>query len=422
MHSDNNKTFPVQEGIEYFGILQVQVVCELGARPVENAAVQILNKENPDIIILELTTDMSGKTMEIQLPAPPIIYSMEPSDKQPYSEYKLVIRALGLKTVIIDSTQILPFVKTTQPVQMPRRDKESDTDVMIHIGPHFLYGNYPPKIYEDELKEVVLAEPITIPEYIIVHDGQPADPAALNYKTDYRDYIKNVVSSQIYGNWTQETIYANILARLSFSLNRVYTGWYQNQGYNFNITSSTEYDQIWICGRNIDSNISLAVDYIFNYFLSLPEITQPILTQSCIGITADYPGMFSLWGSKFLGDQSYKALDILKYYYNEQIFINSTDYIKGTSPWSGGKSEKRDASDAVKDFQSKLKILAHAYNEIPLITVDGVLGENTINAILAFQRIFDLPLTGTIDTVTWYKLNQIYQRLVRISNLCNEYK
>lgn len=413
MYSGKNK-------YKYFGILQVQVVCDLGSRPVENAEVQVFVKSNPDTVIAESSTDVSGKTIEIELPAPPVEYSMEPSANQPYAEYRLVITAPGLQTVIIDSAQLLPYVKTVQPIRMPRKEDENKAAKTIRIGPHFLYGDYPPKIYEDEVKDNFISEePVIIPESIIVHDGLPSNAAAKNYRTDYRDYIKNVVSSQIYANWSQETIYANILARLSFSLNRVYTGWYKNQGYDFTITSSTAYDQIWIYGRNIDSNISLAVDYIFNYFLSLPDIlTQPLLTQACNDAAAACPDMISLWDSKYLGDQSYKAIDILRHYYGELIYINTTDNIENITAWPKTElGEGTDMPDELKQIQGKLRILSHAYDEIPIITVDGVFNPDTKNAVIAFQRIFNLPMTGTIDAVTWYKISHIHARLTRSSGL-----
>lgn len=420
MNSNNREmnTAPVTN--ENFGILQVHVFCELGNRPVENAQILVFDKSDPDTVMTELTTDSSGKTAEIELPAPPIQYSMIPSTNQPYAEYMLVINAPGLQTVIIDSAQLLPLVKTIQPVWLSFKENNNGEAKRIIIGPHFLFGDYPPKKYEDEIKENFISyEPITIPETIIVHDGLPNDPAAPNYKVNYKDYIKNVVSSLIYGNWPPETIYANILARLSFSLNRVYTNWYKNQGYDFTITSSTEHDQIWIYGRNIDSNISLYVDYMFNYFLSLPEIVQPILTQACIGYPDECPGMLSLWGSKFLGDQACKAIDILRFYYGDLIYIDDTDNISGIQPWVQGEFDFGTTSRSILQLQEKLQILARVYNEIPFINADGSYNAETQNAVIAFQKIFDLPVTGDVDAATWYKVSELYNRFINSSNLCN---
>ncbi|QHQ63553.1 peptidoglycan-binding protein [Anaerocolumna sedimenticola] len=417
----NNRINSTQEGRNYYGILQIQVVCELGSRPVENAEIQIFHKYDPNTVVDTLITDNSGKTIEIELPAPPIEYSMEPTNYQPYSEYRLVISAPGLQTIIIDSAQILPFVKTIQPVSMPRREDDTNISNTITIGPNYLFGNYPPKVYEDEVKteiEEQVDKSVVIPEFIIVHDGLPSDLTATNYKIEYREYIKSVASSQIYATWPQETIYANILTRLSFSLNRIYTDWYHRLGYDFDITSSTAFDQIWFYGRNIDSNISLAVDYMFNYFLSLPDVRQPILTQACTGELITCQNMISLWGSKFLGDQDYKAIDILHTYYNETMYINYTNNITGIQAWPNVELSEGSRSDAVKLMQQYLLIISHVYSEIPIIEADGIFGPETKSAVMAFQKLFELPVTGTINAVTWYKIAQIYQRLTQASEFC----
>ncbi len=417
----NNRIYSTQEGRKYYGILQIQVVCQLGSRPVENAEIQIFHKYNPNTVVDTLITDNSGKTIEIELPAPPIEYSMEPTNYQPYSEYRLVISAPGLQTIIIDSAQILPFVKTIQPVSMPRREDDTNISNIITIGPNYLFGNYPPKVYEDEVKteiEEQVDKSVVIPEFIIVHDGLPSDLTATNYKIEYREYIKSVVSSQIYATWPQETIYANILTRLSFSLNRIYTDWYHRLGYDFDITSSTAFDQIWFYGRNIDSNISLAVDYMFNYFLSLPDVRQPILTQACTGELITCQNMISLWGSKFLGDQDYKAIDILHTYYNETMYINYTNNITGIQAWPNVELSEGSRSDAVKLMQQNLLVISLVYSEIPIIEADGIYGPKTKSAVMAFQKLFELPVTGTINAVTWYKIAQIYQRLTQASEFC----
>lgn len=419
MYTVNNENKSGPAGNKYFGMLQVHVVCEIGSRPVENAEVQVLDKNDPNRVLVNLITDISGKTMEIELPTPPIEYSLNPSPNQPYAEYQLIINAPGLKTVIIDSAQLLPGIKTVQPVNMPRRNETDEAPEIIVIGPHFLFGNYPPKLYEDEIKDnLARTEPVMIPQTVTVHDGLPGDTKAKNYSMCYRDYIKNVASSRIYATWPKEAIYANILVILSFTLNRFYTGWYKNQGYDFTITSSTAYDQLWIHGRNIDTNISLAVDYIFNYYLSLPDITQPVLTQACAGDSSDCPGMLSLWGSKDLGDLSYDALDILRYYYGELIYINYTYNVENSVTWPGINLTEGSISDDVKNIQNQLNILSKAYSEIPVSIPDGIYTPSTADAVRAFQRIFDLPVTGIVDVVTWYKISCAYARLTNASGLC----
>ena len=161
---------------------------------------------------------------------------------------------------------------------------EVSPDTPIVIPDHTLYGYYPPKIAEAEVKpvaetgEIVLSR-VVVPQTVVVHDGVPTDSTAPNYYVPYRDYIKNVASSEIYATWPRSSITANVLAIMSFTLNRVYTEWYRNQGYDFTITSSTAFDHKWIYGRNIFQSISEVVDEIFDNYLSRPEVKQPILTQ-----------------------------------------------------------------------------------------------------------------------------------------------
>ena len=167
------------------------------------------------------------------------------------------------------------------------------------MPPHTLFYEYPPKIPEEEIKpvnepgEIVLSE-VVIPEYIVVHDGPPSDRNAKDYYVKYKDYVKNVASSEIYSTWPEATIFANILAIQSFTLNRVYTEWYRNRGYSFTITSSTAYDHKFVPGRNYFESISNAVDTIFSNFLSRPNIEQPILTQYCDGKNVTCPNWMSL--------------------------------------------------------------------------------------------------------------------------------
>ena len=175
----------------------------------------------------------------------------------------------------------------------PQVTQEEPGEVFV-IPAHTLYGEYPAKIAEDEIKpvtesgEIVLSR-VVIPEFVVVHDGSPRDSTAKNYYVRYRDYIKNVASSEIYATWPDSTIRANVLAIMSFTLNRVYTEWYRNKGYDFTITSSTAFDHKWIPERNIYDTISAVVDEIFANYLSRPNVRQPILTQYCDGNRVSCP-------------------------------------------------------------------------------------------------------------------------------------
>ncbi len=405
-----------------YGKLRVFVTSERDNRPIEGAVVRITNENAPENTIEQIQTDSSGKTVDIELPAPPLEYSMEPVANKPYSEYTIYIEAPGYESVEISGAEILPGEIAIQNKSLlPEITGEQNSVEFFVIPDHTLWGNYPPKISESEIKpitdtgEIVLSR-VVIPEYVVVHDGPPNDASAENYYVRYKDYIKNVASSEIYATWPRETIIANILAIQSFTLNRVYTEFYRNRGYDFTITSSTAYDHKWIPGRNVFESISEVVDNIFTEFLSRPNVTQPILTQYCDGKRVTCPDVMSQWGSKNLGDRGYSAIDILKYYYGNTIYINSTETISGIpSSWPGTDLLIGSRGDKVRQLQNQLNVIAKGYPLIPLITADGIYGEATANAVRVFQGIFDLPQTGVTDFPTWYKISEIYVGVSRIA-------
>lgn len=213
------------------GKLQINVASIVNSRPIQNARISIAYTGIPESTIEEITTNSSGQTETIELNTPPLEYSLNPTiERQPYSEYTLTITAPDFEPVNIAGTELLPDVTAIQNVNMrPLIPEETQEEVFV-IPAHTLYGEYPPKIPEDEIKpvnetgEIVLSR-VVVPEYIVVHDGSPRDSTAQNYYVKYKDYIKNVASSEIYATWTPATIRANVLAIMSFTLNRVYTEW-----------------------------------------------------------------------------------------------------------------------------------------------------------------------------------------------------
>lgn len=244
----------------------------------------------------------------------------------------------------------------------------------------------------------------------------PTDASAQNHYVRYRDYIKNVASSEIYATWPEAAIYANILAIMSFTLNRVYTEWYRNRGYNFTITSSTAFDQKWMPGRNIYDSINVAVDNIFNNFLSRPNVRQPILTQYCDGRRVTCPRWLSQWGSKTLADQGRTTIEIIRHYYGSDMYINSANEVAGVpSSWPGSDLTIGSMGDSVRQMQEQLNAIGSVYTLIPALVADGVYGSQTFNAVRIFQEIFGLPPTGIVDFPTWYKISEIYVAVTRIA-------
>lgn len=413
---------PLREQVDE-GQLRIRVASKSDGRPVENARVTVTYTGGPQDTVEELRTDVSGNVPIVTLKTPPLEYSMQPQDRQPYAEYSVIVQAEGYREIEISGVELMSQQISEQPVLLDALDASVPAENNIVIGAHTLYGNYPPKIPEEEVKtvtdtgEIVLSR-VVIPEYVVVHDGSPGDNTARNYYVRYRDYIKNVASSEIYATWPEATIRANVLAIMSFTLNRVYTEWYRGKGYQFTITSSTAYDHKFIPGRNYYQSISRIVDEQFENYLSRPNITQPILTQYCDGQKVTCPNWMTQWGSKYLGDQGYSAIEILRYFYGNDMFINVAEGISGIpASWPGYNLELGATGDKVRQLQQQLARISKTYSAIPAVRVDGVYGPSTQAAVRAFQQVFGLPQTGVVDYNTWYEISNIYVAVTRIAEL-----
>ena len=405
------------------GKLQIQLVSQIQNRPVQGAKISISYTGAPGQPLEQLRTNSSGQTETIELAAPPVEYSLQPSEEQPYSEYTLKVEAEGYEPIEVSGSEILSGEISRQKIKLRPISDGNYEDVVI--PDHTLFGNYPEKIPEEEVKpvnesgEIVLSR-VVIPEYVVVHDGSPADSTADNYYVRYRDYIKNVACSEIYATWPPETIKANVLAIMSFTLNRVYTEWYRNKQYDFTITSSTAFDHKWIYGRNIFDSISNIVDELFENYLSRPNVRQPILTQYCDGhqVQCRHRGWMTQWGSKALGDQGYSAIEILRSFYGNDMYINVAEAISGIpASWPGYDLDIGASGNKVRQIQEQLNTIAEAYPAVPVVTADGIYGPETQNSVRIFQSIFGLDQTGIVDYPTWYKIQEIYVAVSRIAEL-----
>lgn len=404
---------------QYFGTLRISVISDQELRPIAGAQVTIAYTEEPSQPIFSGTTDISGETEEITLTAPDFDYSQAPSEIQPYTDYNITVEALGYEPALVSGTEILPDRVALQQIRLAPVEQTEEEQIVV-IPVHTLFGEYPPKIPEDEIKpmaesgEIVLSR-VVIPEYVIVHDGLPSDNTAPNYWVRYKDYIKNVASCEIYATWPEAALYANILAIMSFTLNRVYTEWYRGQGRDFTITSSTAYDQKFIYGRNIYENIDNLVDNVFANYLSRPGVRQPILTAYCDGDRVQCNGL-SQWGSKNLAEQGYSAIEILRYYYGNDMYINTAEVISGVpSSYPGYSLNIGSSGEKVRQLQNQLNRIARNYPAIPTLTADGIYGPATAEAVRVFQGVFNLPQTGVTDYATWYEISDIYVGVSRIA-------
>ncbi len=408
---------------ENSGSLQIQVTDTSIGMPIPNAKVIIKDESNNTIE--ELITDNSGQTPIINLPAPNINFSLEENNNstRPYSIYNLQASSPDYNLKNIIGVQILPRDLAIQEINLERKDKPNQENNII-IQPNTLWGSYDPKIPEDPTKplnfpsgEVVLNK-IVIPEYIVVHDGIPSDRSAKNYYILFKDYIKNVACSEIYSTWPDATLRANILAIISFVLNRVYTEWYRNKGYDFTITSSTAYDHAFFYGRNIYKSISIIVDEMFNTYITKFGIRQPLLAQYCDGKKVSCPNWLSQWGSKYLGDQGYSAINILRRYYGQDIYLDQAQKISGIPiSFPGTILQVGSRGQNVRTIQSQLSAINKNYPAIPKLKVDGIFGNQTRQAVQTFQNVFYLPATGLVDFKTWYKISNVYVAVQKLAEL-----
>ena len=382
------------------GNLNVIVTGTDSYSPLSSATIEIANTGEPNRILESVNTDRNGQTGNIELSAPPREYSMEPTDNQPYSEYNVKISAPGYQEGLVSGVQIFSGENGLQSIVLQPSEQTPDYVYNpIVIGGHTLWEYYPPKIAEPEIKPL----------------SESGDSTATDYYVPYIDYIKNVACCEIYSTWPESTIEANILAIMSFTLNRVYTEWYRNKGYNFTITSSTAYDHKWIYGKTIYENISQIADRLYNRYLARPNVKQPILTQYCDGKRVSCPNWMTQWGSKALGDDGFSAIDIIHYYYGSDMYVNEAEIVSGIpSSYPGYDLTIGSSGEPVITIQEQLNRIAQNYPAIPTVTVDGIYGSATAESVRAFQSIFNLPVSGIVDFPTWYKISQIYVGVSKI--------
>ncbi len=264
----------------------------------------------------------------------------------------------------------------------------------------------------------VLVTP-TIPQYITVHLGSP-DSDAQNVTVSFAQYIKNVASSEIYPTWNDAAIYANIYAQISYALNRVYTRFYPSRGYDFDITSSTAYDQKFINGRTIFENIDNIVDNIFTTYIRRVGYIEPLAAKYCNGTTVTCSGL-SQWGSEYLARQGYSAMEILYYYYGDNIeLVRNTPISNVTDSYPGYPVRRGDSGANVIVIQSMLNTVARSYPAIPSVTIDGIFGEATERSVRTFQQIFNLTPDGIAGPATWNRMVLLYVAILRLAELDSE--
>jgi len=410
------------------GTLQVQALIGDSYNPISNATITITSAIGTPVATRQppqvLKTGASGQTPVTSLEAPSLTYSQAPSKNIPYSLYDIKVEATGYESQVIRGCQVYPTQLAIQQCQMKKKGTTRQGEELILIPPNILVGNYPSKIPEIPQKpepqtsgSVVLLQPV-IPEYIVVHQGDPNDANAPNYTVRYTDYIKNVASCEIFATWPYATIQSNVFCIISFTLNRVYTEWYRSKGKNFTISSSTAYDQAFIYGRNIYENISNIVDDIFSTYIKRPGRKQPLLTQYCDGIKVQCPNWLTQWGSKYRGDKGENASQIIKYFYGSDIVFDTAKKVEGIPvSYPGYTLGLGSTGQPVRTIQTYLNRISDNFPAISKIAVTGTYDADTRKSVLKFQETFYLPQTGTVNYATWYKISQIYVSVTQIAEL-----
>ena len=393
------------------GRIRVSVFSPTIGRPEVGAAVTIRNSGGE--IVFAGTTDNEGKLPSVTVSAPPESISLTPpvpgeENELPFSELDVTAVGEGGEVSEIRGVQIYSGTEALLPVILPGQSDDID------IPAPAIMGGSAEKIPEEEVKALpfpegtsVLPQPV-IPEIIIVHDGVPSDRDAKNYYVRFADYIKNVASSEIFATWPREALKANILAIISFTLNRVYTEWYRGKGFDFTITNSTAYDQSFIYGRNVFSEVSDIVDEIFNIYIARQGMEQPLFAQYCDGIRVNRSGWLSQWGSKELADRGYSALRILQSFYGRDIELRTADKVEGIPVSFSGTLREGSRGENVRVIQRQLNRISENFPLIGKLSVDGIYGPKTAASVRNFQQIFNMPQSGIVDFATWYRISDIY--------------
>ncbi|MDD3192646.1 MAG: peptidoglycan-binding protein [Oscillospiraceae bacterium] len=403
------------------GYIVTQLFTARQGRPITNATVTISRPgADGEETVRTVAVDRDGKTEPIEVETLPRALSLDETyEGIPYSTYDITIRAFNFANHLIRRVQVFEAETTLQQAELVPFDRESyddSADFIFETPIHSLVRadcveNCPPK----QATSLVL-QSVAIPSQIVVHLGAPRSSAE-NVYLSFPEYIKNVCSSEIYPTWPENAIRANIYAQISLALNRIYTEWYPSQGFNFQITSSTQYDQKFVKGRNIFENISRIVDDIFNVYVSRIGSRGPFFTEYCDGRQVTCPGM-KQWGTVDLANQGYTPLGILKYYYGNNIELIETNNIQGISQSYPGTPLRLGSSGTyVRILQASLNRIRQNYPLIGSVTVDGVFGTATQSAVRTFQSIFNLTQDGVVGKATWYKVSYIYVAVTKLAEL-----
>lgn len=397
------------------GKLTIRATTGSGGAPIENAQVTV---SQAGTTLYQMVTNQNGLTDPMGIQAPDAAGTLTPSGIGPwYATVDVEVTAAGYVSKRIEGVQIFDGQGSTLPVDMtPSLQRRAAAPVVI---PANNLHSSEARVQEGsaQSRRSRRLGQVMIPETIVVHLGRPAD-SARNIRVPFVDYIKNVASSEIYPTWPQGSLEANIYCQISFALNRVYTEWYRSRGYDFQITSSTGYDMAFVEGRNLFDSVSAIVDEIFNAYIRRVGHTEPFFAQFCNGTTATCPGL-SQWGTVDLANQGLSSLNILKYYYPQDIEIVSTNLIGGAESFPG-TLRQGSRGEAVRQLQTWLGRIRTNYPLIPAISPDGDFGPATAEAVRTYQQAFSLTPDEIAGPATWHSILRTYVAVTGLAELESE--
>ncbi|MCL2828283.1 MAG: peptidoglycan-binding protein [Oscillospiraceae bacterium] len=392
--------------------------------------------------LFETHTDANGNTEPLPLTAPDKAYTLDPNFHKPaYSEWEVTVTKPGFVTSRIHHVEVVDSQTSILPVhllplmegQNPAADMDIDIPPMLPALPD---TDHQIPFQTDTERQAVPAlfapanphldptdpptppQQVFIPDYITVHLGRPTDTSARNVRVRFIDYIKNVASSEVYGTWPRNSLIANVHAIVTFALNRIYTEWYRSRGFNFDITNSTAFDQYYREGAQIFDSINKVVDDVFDQYVHRQGLINPFFTSFCSGTTATCNGL-SQWGTVTLANQGRTPLEILRYYYPNDIVVSPVENVAGiTESFPGAALRMGSTGDTVRRMQNYLNRIRVNFPLIPQIqSPNGTFGEDTAEAVRVFQRTFNLTPDGIIGRNTWNRIISIYTGVTRLAEL-----
>lgn len=406
------------------GYLTVQVHTADDALPVAGAEITVYFTNGKTIY--KTTSDANGNTERYRLPAPDRSLTLDPNyEGITYALYNVEIKAKGFLTKYIISAQVFDTQVTilTENMKPLLDEEEPKTEEVLEIAAVALQmpAENRQAVPPPSLPVRLVERAVVIPDYITVHLGVPTDVSAENVRVRFPDYIKNVASSEIYSTWPLSSLEANINVIVTFALNRIYTEWYTSRGFDFNITNSTSYDMAYRQGGPVFENISELVDALFNIYARRFGFANPYFTQFCNGTTVTCDGL-SQWGTVSLADEGATPLEMLRFYYTDDMELVSSDNITSIpesypgSPLSAGSE-----GAAVRRMQNYLNRINVNYPLIQTISnPNGIFGEDTEQSVKTFQRTFNLTADGVIGEATWNKISFIFVAVTRLAELDSE--